>query len=131
MLCAADPSPKLMQLGQTKTLRGFNQHHAGIGDIDTDLEHSRADQRIRFAAPEPFHDLLLFNDDEPEVRKRNGLVEQRMRSDDDLWFFARAHLGSARVSRASFGVAPKRTFLAILVILCPDPRIILTLTSQT
>ena len=69
MLCAADPSPKLMQLGQTKTLRVFNQHHAGIGDIDTDLEHSRADQRIRFAAPETFHDLLLFNGRDSAVKQ--------------------------------------------------------------
>src|SRR6266700_6182013 len=52
-----------------------------------------------------------------------------MRPDDDLWFVARDRLGSARVSRAGFGVAPKRTFLVVFILLSPDPGIILVLSS--
>ena len=69
MLAAADPATKLMQLRQTESLRVFDQHHTGIRNIHADLEHSRADQRVRFTAPKPFHDLLL-------LRRRNSAVEQ-------------------------------------------------------
>src|SRR5438093_13534714 len=69
MFSTADPSPKLMQLRQTKALCVLNQQHAGVGDIHTDLEYSRADQRICLAAPKAFHDLLLFN-------WRNAAVKQ-------------------------------------------------------
>src|SRR2546423_455000 len=60
MLSTADPSPKLMKLCQTKTLRVFDQHHTGIRDIDSDLEHGRADQSVRLASPKAFHDFLLL-----------------------------------------------------------------------
>src|SRR5262249_12207978 len=55
----ARSAPELMQLRQTKTLCVFNQHHAGIRDIDTDLENSRADQRLCLTAPKALHDLLF------------------------------------------------------------------------
>src|SRR5437762_11984511 len=69
MLAAADPPPKLMQLRQTKSLCVFDQHHARIRNIDTDLKHSRADQRARVAAPKASHDLLF-------LWRRNSAVKQ-------------------------------------------------------
>src|SRR5439155_26881267 len=69
MLSTPDPSPKLMQLRQTKTLRVFNQHHASIRNIDTDLENSCADQRVCLTAPKALHDLLFFS-------RRNAAVKQ-------------------------------------------------------
>ena len=59
MLAAADSPPQLMHLSQTKSLGVFDQHHAGVRNIDTDLEHGGADQRVRGAAPKTFHDLLF------------------------------------------------------------------------
>src|SRR6266487_5858641 len=78
--------------------------------------------------------MLLVDNSEPEIGERNILVQQRMRADDDLWVVRperRPGLGSARVPRADFGVAPKQAFLAALVILRPDPRIILILLCHS
>src|SRR5437867_13204196 len=78
--------------------------------------------------------MLLVDNSEPEIGERNILVQQRMRADDDLWAVCperRPGLGSARVPRADFGVAPKQAFLSSLVILRPDPRIILMLLCHS
>ena len=54
-----------------------------------------------------------------------------MRADDDLGGGIVFRLGSARVSRAGFGVTPKRTSLPAIIFLRPDPWIILILLSNT
>src|SRR5438309_2090486 len=58
-----------MELGQTESLRVLDQHHGCVWNINTDLDHSRADQNFGFAAAKSFHDFLLF-------RSRNSSVQQ-------------------------------------------------------
>jgi hypothetical protein len=72
VLAPADAAAELMELGQTESLRVFDQHHGCIWNIDTDLDHSRADQNFGFAAAESFHDFLFF-------RSGNSSVQQLAR----------------------------------------------------
>jgi hypothetical protein len=76
--------------------------------------------------------MLLVNDNEPEIRKRDVFVKQRMRADNDLRrIIARdrvrperdLRLGSALVSRAVFGIPRKRTFLEVFGILPGSSRL--------
>ena len=72
--------------------------------------------------------MLLVDDDEPEIRERNGFIKQRVRADDNLRL---VYPGSARVPRAGFSVPPKQSFIPDLIILRPNPRIILVLLCHS
>ena len=77
VFAAADPAPKLVQLGETESLGVFNQHNSRIWHIDADLEHSRADQRVGVAAAKPIHDLLFLRRRNPAMKQ---LASERMQT---------------------------------------------------
>src|SRR2546423_7818108 len=84
MFTTTDAAPELVQLRQTKALGVFNYHHARIGNIDADLEHSRADQRMRFAPSETLHDLLFLSRCHPAVKQ---FASERMQAFTPLIVF--------------------------------------------
>src|SRR5205823_8419644 len=48
MSATTDASPQLMQLRQPEAFRVLNQYHRRIWNIDTHLDHGRADQYLGF-----------------------------------------------------------------------------------
>src|SRR5262249_33317172 len=58
-----------MQLGQAEALCVFNEHHACVRNIHSNLKQSRTDQRACLDASKALHNLLLFG-------CRNSPVEQ-------------------------------------------------------
>src|SRR6202521_3560188 len=69
VLAATDPSPKLMELSQSKTLRILDERHRRVRNIDTHFEHRCANQRFGFSAAKTFHDLLL-------LQRRDAAMQQ-------------------------------------------------------
>src|ERR1700730_13161461 len=54
-----------------------------------------------------------------------------MCADDHLRRVGRLRLGSARVSRPGRAVPARRTFLAVFIVLCPDPWVIFVLSRDS
>ena len=60
-----DPSPnaatELVQLRQPEPLRVLDDHHAGVGNVDTDLDHRRCHQNIKVSGEELPHYTFFFS----------------------------------------------------------------------
>src|SRR5437762_3919716 len=69
MSATTDSSPQLMQLRQPEAFRVLNQYHRRIWNIDTHLDHGRADQYLGFAAAKSFHDPLLVGAGDSAVQQ--------------------------------------------------------------
>ncbi|MNF45260.1 hypothetical protein D3C84_263880 [compost metagenome] len=78
---AADPPAQLVQLGQTQALGVLDDHQAGIGYVDADLDHRGGDQQLQLALLELLHYRGLFRRlhapvDQPDMQaaKRGGQI---------------------------------------------------------
>ena len=60
-------STQLVQLRQPKALRIFDNHHACVGDIDTDLNNGRRDQDINAICSKGGHHLRFLISTESPV----------------------------------------------------------------
>ena len=60
MASSAHPAPKLVELGETKAVCAVDQHHRGVGNVDSDLHNCGGDQYVEIAVLELLHDLLFF-----------------------------------------------------------------------
>ena len=59
-LAPPDPAPQLVELRQAEALGAFDHHHRGLGDVDTDLDDGRGQQRLHLAPPEALgHPFLV------------------------------------------------------------------------
>src|SRR5690606_18550640 len=75
----ADPSAQLVQLGQAEALRVLDDHQAGVGHVDADLDHRGGDQQVEPALLELVHHRSLLGRlqapvDQPDAQlaKRRG-----------------------------------------------------------
>ena len=57
---AADPASQLVQLGQSQPFGIFDNHQAGVGDVDTDLDYRGGNQQIQLPGFKTVHHLGLF-----------------------------------------------------------------------
>src|SRR5271166_193064 len=57
---SAHATAELVKLREAKALGVFDDHHAGVGDIDANFDNRGRDQDIDVAALEAPHDDLLF-----------------------------------------------------------------------
>ena len=51
---------QLVKLRQTQAFWVFDNHQAGIGDVDTNFNHRSGDQQMQLALFEGLHDCLLL-----------------------------------------------------------------------
>jgi hypothetical protein len=69
-----DTSAQLMQLRQTKALRIFNNHKAGIRDVNANFDDSRRDQQLQVALFESAHDRGFFCRLHTAMNQANGQI---------------------------------------------------------
>ncbi|MNH16613.1 hypothetical protein D3C79_762590 [compost metagenome] len=73
---AADPTTQLVQLGQAQAFRVFDDHQAGIGYIDPDLDHCGRHQQLQMTLFELGHDCGLFSGLHAPVDQANTQLAQ-------------------------------------------------------
>ncbi len=76
MLEATDPAAKLIELGQAKTIRAFDDDRIAVGDIQTTLDDRGADQHLMFAGHEIRHLALQIVGVHLAVPHTNGHARQ-------------------------------------------------------
>ena len=60
VFATADPPPELVQLREAKSIRVFDQHDCGVGNIDSNLYHAGRQKRIDLAVQKTTDDILFF-----------------------------------------------------------------------
>ncbi len=55
-----DAAPQLVELGQAKAFRVFDDHDRGVGDIHPHLHHRGSDQNIQFTSGKGLENLFFF-----------------------------------------------------------------------
>ena len=58
-----------MQLGKSKALRAFDQHHRRVGNVDAYFDHGRRHQDVELVVAKGAHDRVL-------CRRPHAPVEQ-------------------------------------------------------
>ena len=54
------PTPKLVELGETETVRVFDDHDRGVGNIHPDFDDRGRDQSVDFAPSKAIHDRFTL-----------------------------------------------------------------------
>ena len=78
MLATAHAPAELMELGQAKPVRTFDQHHASIGHVDTDLYHRSGHQDVDLAIAEALHDRILLLALQPAVQESHLQIREHL-----------------------------------------------------
>jgi hypothetical protein len=76
VLAATDASAELVELGEAEALRIFDDHAAGVGDIDADFDDDGGDEDIVFARSEAVHGLIFFVGGELAVDEADAEVRE-------------------------------------------------------
>ena len=71
---AAYTATELMKLGKSEALGVLNDHHAGVGDIDTDLNDGGGNEDVQLSVREFAHDGILFGGLELSVNHADGYI---------------------------------------------------------
>ena len=74
MFAPADAATKLVELGQSESLRVLHEHDRRVGDVDPHLDHRGGDQHFGNSRPEPVHDRLLLPRPHPAVQELEAEV---------------------------------------------------------
>ncbi len=67
VLAAANAPAELVQCRQAKAFGTLNEHHGGVGNVDTDLDNAGGHQDVEFASGKFVHNVLLFGSSKAAV----------------------------------------------------------------
>src|SRR3989442_10931557 len=68
-----DAAAELVQLREAEAISAFHHHHAGVGDVDADLDHSCGHQDLYLAVDEALHHaVLVFETPMDQVESQIG-----------------------------------------------------------
>ena len=68
---------QLVELGKAETLRVFDDHQAGIGDVHADFDHRGGDQQMQITLFERLHHRLFFGGLHASVNQTDVQLRQR------------------------------------------------------
>ncbi len=75
---APDPAAQLMQLRQAQPFSVVDDHQAGVGHINADLDHRGRHQQLNQTIAEALHDDFLVGRLEPAMHQINAQLRQRL-----------------------------------------------------
>lgn len=74
VFASTDAAAELVELGEAKSFGAFDQHDAGVGDVDPDFDDGGGDEEVGFVGGEVAHDLFFFVFVEATVEERDSEV---------------------------------------------------------
>lgn len=72
---AADAAAQLVELGEAETFGMFDDDDGGVGHVDADLDHRRADEEPRLTGLEGAHGLVLVAARHAAMHEADALAE--------------------------------------------------------